>query len=191
MTRKAKVEADFAERNWHEMQCSQDTVRLYNFSHSVNGASAQTCIGMVGQWFREDPSKPITIIFNSPGGSVIDGLAVYDFITELRNQGATIETVTLGMAASMAGVLLQAGDNRVMGRNSVLLIHEVSSGAIGNISQLEDEVAFSKKLQDKLLDILADRSTLTKSQIKRRWKRKDWWLDAEEALELGFCDEIR
>jgi ATP-dependent Clp protease protease subunit len=95
------------------------------------------------------------------------------------------------MAASMGGILLQAGSHRVLAPNAYMLIHEVSSLAWGGASELEDEVAFVKRLQDRILDILAERSTMTRQQIARKWKRKDWWLDAPEALRLGFVDEIR
>lgn len=188
--RKATVDAELAEIELHRFRCSQDATRLYNFIGAVTGGSAQTCINVIGQWFREDPDTPITIEFNSPGGGVFPGLALYDCITELQDRGATINTKSVGMAASMAGILLQAGTKRTIGRNAYLMIHEISSGAIGNVSELEDEVAFAKRLQNRALDILASRSTMSRAQIARKWKRKDWWLDAEEAVSLGFADEI-
>jgi ATP-dependent protease ClpP protease subunit len=90
----------------------------------------------------------------------------------------------------MGGILLQAGDERVIGKNAHLMIHEISAGAVGKLSEIEDEAKFCAMLSDRLVDILAERSTLTPTQIKRRWKRKDWWLSAEEAVELGFADRI-
>ena len=133
----------------------------------------------------------MTIVFNSPGGEVTEGLALFDFIQELRSRGHEIETISIGMAASMAGILLQAGDNRVMGKNAVILIHEVSSITYGGASSMADDLKFVEMLQDKILDILAERSTLTKRQIRNRWLRKDWWLDAETALKFGFIDSIQ
>ncbi len=165
--------------------------RILTFYGEVGTVSVAKALTELGIWARRDPGQPIKLIFNSPGGSVIDGLALFDYIRELQAAGHQVETVGLGMAASMGGVLLQAGGHRVMGPNAYMLIHEVSSLAWGNASELEDEVAFVKRLQDRILDILAERSTLSKTQIARRWKRKDWWLDAPEALRLGFIDEIR
>lgn len=151
----------------------------------------QECIEDLGTWRRQDPKQPIKIIFNSPGGSVFEGLALYDYIQETRESGTRVDTMALGMAASMGGVLLQAGETRTMSRHSYLLIHEVSAGAMGNVSELEDELKFTKRLQDRLLSILSERASMTKQQIARKWKKTDWWLDAQEALALGFCDEVK
>jgi ATP-dependent protease ClpP protease subunit len=71
-----------------------------------------------------------------------------------------------------------------------MLIHEISSIGIGKMSELEDEIKFLKRLQERCLEILADRSNLSKQQIKTRWTRKDWWLDAEETVKYGFADRI-
>lgn len=157
----------------------------------VNAVTCATAISHLDQWSREAPGCDITLVINSPGGNVIDGLALYDYLQQLRHDGHKLTTVTVGMAASMGGVLLQAGDVRVASRNSVILIHEVATGASGKMTDLEDEIEFTKRLQSKLVEILAERSTMTKRQIETRWKRRDWWLDAEDALAKGFVDEIR
>ena len=134
---------------------------------------------------------PITVWFNSPGGYVVDGLALYDYMVALRDgQGIHFTTVALGEAASMAGVLLQAGTTRLVAPHAGLLIHEVSGAAIGKTSELEDEIAYTKRIQKRLLAILAERSTLTVQAIARKWKKTDWWLEAEEAVELGFADGV-
>ena len=124
LTRKAAVEADVSEREYHSYASSKDAARIYTFGSAVGAASCHNCMDTLGQWVREDVDQPIQIVFNSPGGSVLDGLALYDYIKELQSNGATINTATLGMAASMAGVLLQAGDERVIGKNDYVLIHE-------------------------------------------------------------------
>ena len=164
--------------------------RVYHFYGGVNHVSVALAMNTIGQWARKEVA-PIEMVFNSPGGSIIEGLALYDFILSLRDKGHEVTTVGLGMVASMGGVLLQAGDHRIVGRNCHMLIHEASTYANGKISDMEDEVAFVKRLQDRLVDILSERSTLTKAEIKRRWKRRDWWIDAEQTVALGFADEIR
>lgn len=165
--------------------------RRYTLWGSVNSVTCALAISNLDQWSREDPGCAITLVLNSPGGSVIEGLALYDFLQELRAAGHHLTTVTIGMAASMGGILLQAGDVRVASRNSVILIHEVATGASGKMTDLEDEVAFAKSLQKKLVGILAERSTMTAKQIETKWSRRDWWLDADTALKLGFVDEVR
>jgi ATP-dependent Clp endopeptidase proteolytic subunit ClpP len=164
--------------------------RLYVFDSAVGDASVTTCIHKLAEWSRNDPGCDIEIIFNSPGGSVVAGMALYDYINQIRRKGHKVTTNTLGMAASMAGILLQAGDVRKMGAEAWLLIHEGSFGATGSVGQVEDTVEWVKKIQQRILAIFAAKSTLSAKQIQSRWSRRDWWLSSDEALKLGFIDEI-
>lgn len=182
------ADAEEADRRSH---AADDYHHTYRFNDAVTATSVRNCLSKLSVWDRIDPGCDIEIIFNSPGGSVIDGFALWDTLIALRTAGHRLTTVCRGMAASMAGILLQAGDVRVMGAESVLLVHEISFGAGGKIGEVEDEVAFAKMLTRRVLHIFADRTRLSAAQIDRRWKRKDWWLDSDEALRLGFCDEIR
>jgi len=197
--RKANIDADrsaldleSARRKQAKELAGDEHHFVYTFSEPVSKSSVDKCIAQLATWLRQATGDlSLEIVFNSPGGAVIDGLALFDFIRHVRSQGHHVTTICLGMAASMAGVLLQAGDVRAMGREAVVLIHEVSFGAGGKMSEVEDEVAFGKMLQSRLLKILAERSTLTERQIAHRWKKTDWWLASEECLELGFVDEVR
>lgn len=171
----------------------------YRFTGAVGEASVKACIGQLTSWHRMDGDDPgpIKIIFQSPGGSVIEGMALFDFIQELRGAGHHITCLGSGYAASMAGILLQAGDERVMTAESWLLIHEGSFGVGGSVGEVEDTVEWVKKISDRILNIFATRSgasgcprPLSKAQLKRRWHRKDWWLSSDEALEHGFIDRI-
>ena len=165
--------------------------KTYSFTRAVDDGSISSCIERLSFWSRTEPGCAITIIFNSPGGSVIAGLALCDFIMQLRRAGHEITTLALGHAASMAGILLQAGDVRVMGKESWLLIHEIQFSAIGKIGEIEDTTKWVKKIQARVLSIFAARSKLTVRQLEKRWKRQDWWLDSDEALKLGLVDEVR
>lgn len=132
-------------------------------------------------------SAPGEIRLNSPGGSVIDGLGIYDLIVKSE---FPITTNTAGMAASMAGVILQAGSWRVMSPNSFILIHEVSSLSWGKLNDIKNEFEFLKRLQERCFTILATKSSLTVDEITDKTKGTDWWLSAPEALDLGLIDEI-
>jgi len=164
---------------------------VYVFDESVSEGSVKKCINQLTLWARQKPDCEIELQINSPGGSVIDGFALIDFIRDLREKGHEVTTVAFGMAASMAGVLLQAGDKRVMGANCLLLIHEASYGISGDHGDVEDRVEMVKIMHDKILSLFAERSSLNKAQIGRKWRRKDWWLPAEIALKHGFIDEVR
>lgn len=177
---------------------------VYIFKTGINGASVEDCMKQLRVWTRMDAEKPaaektpLEIWFYSPGGSVIDGMALFDYIQQVKAMGHHVTTGCMGYAASMAGILLQAGHRRVMGRESYVLIHEVAAGAAGKIGEIEDTVEFLKKIEDRVLDIFAERSKgsgcekpLSKKQIANRWRRKDWWLTSEECIKHGFVDELR
>jgi ATP-dependent Clp endopeptidase proteolytic subunit ClpP len=164
----------------------------YVFSGGVDGASAKACMDQLLRWARQsDGPMQATITINSPGGEVVAGFALIDLIRDLQAQGHTIDTHSIGMCASMGGVLLQSGDKRSMGKHAWLLIHEASFGAGGSFGKVEDQVDWVRAVQEQILDLFAARSKMTKAQIKRRWNRKDWWISASDALKHGFIDEIR
>ena len=173
-----------------EKGARSDRQRRYMFFGGVGANSVSECIGELQHWHRQDPTCDIELVLNSPGGEVLHGLALFDDLIALRAAGHKITTVVRGMAASMGGILLQAGDERVIGKNSHVLIHEISTSSIGKLSEIEDEAAFAKQLSDQLVEILAERSTMTAQQIKRKWRKMDWWLSAQESVDLGFADRI-
>jgi len=187
---KSQLDLEKARRERDVAMAEAQEALVYTFYDAVNGESVKTALAELGKWHRRFPGRPLTIILNSPGGSVIAGLALFDYIRHLRAGGHYVTVVALGYAASMGGILLQAGDRRVVGREAMLLIHEVSSGTQGKVSDMEDDVRYTGRLWDKLAKILSERSHLTHRQIKARAKRVDWWLDASEAVKLGFADEI-
>jgi len=188
---KAQLEFEKAYRTRQKEANSDDENFLYRFSKDVSHNSVEACMSKLTQWHRKDPKCKIEIVFSSPGGSIIDGFELFDFIQDLRNKGHHITTGSLGMAASMAGILLQAGDVRWIGHQAWMMIHRAAFGAIGKTYEVEDEVKLVKRIEERCLDIFVSRSKLTKIKIKRNWDRKDWWIDADECLELGLVDEIK
>lgn len=175
-----------------ERVSSQDRAHVYTFAEDVSTESCAEAMVTLGEWHRMDPETAIEIIFSSPGGEVFAGFGLYDFIRDLVQQGAHVETRAVGRAASMAGILLQAGSTRSISANSWLLIHEVSSyGGWQTLPAMADDLALCKRLARQCLVALSERSTLTIAEIKARSARKDWWLDAREAKKYGFVDVIR
>jgi len=162
---------------------------VYHFTGIINDESVNYAIESLSR-LAAYSKAPLTIRIMSPGGVVEEGLALYDFLIALRSGGVDITTVGIGTAASMGGVLLQAGTKRLVSANASMLIHEVATGAIGKTSEVQDELNYAKSLQDRVLAILAKRSTLPKREIAKRWQRKDWYLDAKEIVSLGFADGI-
>jgi ATP-dependent Clp protease protease subunit len=189
-TERAEIELEALRRQERDAGAEARAAHVYTFYSGVDAESVAQCLAELGTWSRRDPACPITVIFNSAGGSVLDGLALFDYLRRLRTLGHHVTTLALGRAASMGAVLLQAGDTRVIGENAFLLVHEVSHLSAGRVSELEDSVEFTRRLQKRLLAILASRSTLTEREIQNRWARKEWWLDANEAVQLGLADSL-
>ena len=164
---------------------------VYRFSGGVDKASVTKCRNTLTEWSRCSPQCDMEIVFASPGGAITAGFELFDYIQQLRALGHQITTGSLGMAASMAGVLLQAGETRWIGHQSWILIHRAACGAIGKTFEIEDEVELVKRIEERIIEIFTARSHLTSLKIKRNWNRKDWWLNADEALDLGLVDEVR
>lgn len=195
---KVKIELQFKEMDLLHKQekrakekAVDDENFLYRFNGEVSGGSVGRCVSKLTEWHRINPRCDIELIFSSPGGSIIDGFELFDFLQHLRSEGHHITTGTLGYAASMAGILLQAGDTRWIGHQAWMMIHRAAFGAWGKTFEVEDEVKFVKRIEERILDIFTSRSKLTRNKIKRNWDRKDWWISADECLDLGLVDEVR
>jgi ATP-dependent Clp endopeptidase proteolytic subunit ClpP len=170
---------------------SDEEHRIYRFYDQVGPATVEKAIVTLTEWHRLDPEGDIEIIFNSPGGSIIDGFELFDFLVDLANRGHIITTGCTGMAASMAGILMQAGTRRWMSRESWYMIHQAGFMAMGKTFDVKDQVEWVERIQARILKIFAERSTLTVKKIKANWDRKDWWIDSDEALKYQLVDEVR
>ncbi len=135
-----------------------------------------------------DSKKDIQIYMNSPGGSVYAGLGIYDTMQVVAPDVATICT---GMAASMAAVLLCAGQKgkRTALKHSRVMIHQPMSGAQGQVADMEIALKETQKVRDELYNILAEHSGNTYDRIKADSDR-DYWMTSSEAREYGMVDEI-
>lgn len=189
---KAEIEYDREAIKRKKELSANEFYNRYLFTGGVDGSSAQKCMDQLDYWERtsEEPGE-IEIVFFSPGGSVFAGMNLFDHIQMVRSAGWKITTTARGYAASMGGILVQAGDVRAMGAESYLHIHEVATMAGGKTSEIEDEIVLMKKMESRVIDIFASRSKLTKARIKSGMKRREWWIDSTEALKLGLIDEIR
>jgi ATP-dependent Clp endopeptidase proteolytic subunit ClpP len=163
--------------------------RVYHLTGTISDREYEVAVYNIGQWAALS-NDPITVVLNSPGGYVHSGLALYDFLRGLSADGIHITTVGMGYVASMGGILLQAGDTRILSPNAWMLIHEVAGGAFGKSSEVEDEMKFVKRQQAQCLNILASRAKMKKADIAKKWKRKDWWLQADECIRHGFADKV-
>ena len=136
----------------------------------------------------EDPTKDISLYVNSPGGVVTSGLAIYDTMQYLK---APVSTICIGMAASMASVLLAAGakGKRFALPNSRIMIHQGSAGFRGNTPDVEIQMREVMHLTERLTNILAAHTGQPAEKVKADSDR-DFYMGAEEAKAYGIIDEV-
>jgi ATP-dependent Clp protease protease subunit len=137
---------------------------------------------------KEDPDKDIEVYINSPGGSVIAGLAIYDTMRHIKPD---IATTCVGMAASMGAVLLSGGTKgkRASLPNSRIMIHQGSAGFSGTPSDIEIQAREVLRFKEKLTEILAENCGREFAQVSRDIDR-DYWMSGEEGVAYGIIDEV-
>lgn len=133
--------------------------------------------------------KDITMYINSPGGSVSSGFAIYDVMNMIKSD---ISTICVGKCASMASILLINGakGKRYILPNAEVMIHEVSSGTFGKVSEMQNDINHSKILNNKVCKIIADKTKMTIKEIKKETIKQDTWINSDRALKCGFVDKI-
>jgi ATP-dependent Clp protease protease subunit len=137
---------------------------------------------------NQDPEKDIKLYINSPGGSVTSGMAIYDTMQYIKPD---VSTICVGMAASMASVLLTAGakGKRFCLPNSEVMIHQVMGGTEGQASDIKIHAERILKLKDKLNSILATHTGQNIKTIEKDSDR-DNFMNAEEAMKYGLIDKV-
>lgn len=135
-----------------------------------------------------DPKRDVQIFINSPGGSVIDGLGIYD---TMQYVAPDIATICTGLAASMGAVLLAAGakGKRSCLKHSQIMLHQPSGGAQGQVSDIEISYKLIKKMQKSLYDILSAHTGQSYEKVEADCDR-DNWMSGEEAKAYGLIDEV-
>ena len=155
---------------------------------SVNAESCAVVIRDLMYLQREDPTAPITLYINSPGGEVQSGLALYDVMQAVS---CPIRTVCLGMAASMAALLFIAGDDREILPHSRVMIHDplISAGAGGNALSVKARADDLMRIRDITAGVIARHSGMSIDRVFEL-TATDTYFEAEEAVEAGLADRI-
>ena len=162
--------------------------RIILLFNEVNDDLACTVISQLLYLEAIDPDKDITIYINSPGGSVSAGFGIYDTIKHLK---CDVNTVCVGMAASMGAFLLAAGTKgkRSALENSQIMIHQVLGGVEGQASDMEIEARHMLRIKDRLNTILAQNTGKDIETVTQDTERNNWMF-AEEAKEYGLIDNV-
>jgi ATP-dependent Clp protease protease subunit len=162
--------------------------RIVLLCEDVNHQSAQIIVGELLYLEAEDPDKDIHFYINSPGGSVSDGLAIYDTMNFIK---CDVSTTCIGMAASMGAFLLSSGakGKRYALPNAEVMIHQPLGGTQGQASDIQIAAEHILKTKAKLNRIMAENCGRTVEELEAATDR-DNWLSAEEALKFGLIDKI-
>ena len=162
--------------------------RIVMLSGPIDDAVANSVIAQLLFLDAQDPDKDIYLYINSPGGSVSAGLAIFDTMNFIN---ADVQTIVIGMAASMGAFLLAAGEKgkRYALPNAEVMIHQPLGGAQGQATEIEIAAKHILKTRDTLNKILAERTGQTLKIIARDTDR-DHYMSAEEAVKYGLVDAI-
>ena len=154
----------------------------------VNDQVANLIVAELLYLEREDPDKDINLYINSPGGVISSGLAIYDTIQLLR---CDVSTICVGLAASMATVLLCAGTKgkRYALQNATVHLHQAIGGAHGQAADIEIAAREILRLQETIRTILVKHTGQTMEKIARDTDR-DFYLNPPQAIEYGLIDKI-
>lgn len=163
--------------------------RQVNLFGEIDTSTYQHIVNVTNYLRLKNKRKPIEILMNSYGGSVMEGLAIYDHLKSV-NKTTPIHIMVNGACMSIATVILQTASLRQSRPNSEFLLHEVSYGSIGRNSDNRDRQKQAQKLQDKIYDLLALRLRLSRPELEELTLRKDYTISTPEALEVGLIDQI-
>ena len=162
--------------------------RIVMLSEEVNATTASLIVAQLLYLEAQDPDKDIQFYINSPGGSVTDGMAIYDTMQYIK---CDVSTICIGMAASMGAFLLSAGTKgkRLALPNAEIMIHQPSGGTRGQASDIKIQAEWMLRTREKLNRILAANTGKSIEQIAVDTER-DNFMSAEEALSYGLIDKV-
>ena len=162
--------------------------RIIFLGEEVNEHTANVVVAQLLHLANEDPEKDIQIYINSPGGSIYDGLAIYDTIQFIAPD---VQTIGIGLQASMGAFLLSSGTKgkRMVLPNARVMIHQPSSGTQGKVTDQEISLREALHLKEQLAKMLADNTGQKLDKVKTDMER-DFWMSADEAVKYGIVDEV-
>ena len=173
----------------------------YEVTNKESGSAEIKVYGYIGPWDEVDykrfqqtfrnivkENKNMTMRLHCGGGSVLEGLAVYDLI---RGSECKVHVIVEGMAASMGSILALAGDTIEMTENAFFMMHEVKAGSYGGKAAMEGALELRNQAEERISKIYKERTTASEETIAAWFNNgKDNWLDAETCLDIKLCDTI-
>ena len=177
-----------------QTRVAREGSRFYPFMTPIMDETVDTAMEVLSTWQRYDVNKPVQILLQSPGGIILSGFGFYDFLLDFAMRTPLIVEAG-GYCASMAATVLQAGTTRAARANSRIMLHQASTftqaKSTTSVAQMRDQIEELEALQRHLEEILVARAhSLTLERLQSETLKKDWWIPAPLALELGIIDRI-
>ncbi len=162
--------------------------RIIFLGEDVNATTASLVVAQLLYLEAQDPDKDIQFYINSPGGSVTDGMAIYDTMQYIK---CDVSTICIGMAASMGAFLLSAGakGKRLALPNAEIMIHQPSAGTQGQITDMALHLRRLEIIKRRMNQILAENTGKSVEQVTADCER-DNFMSAQEALDYGLIDKV-
>ena len=162
--------------------------RIVFLGEEVNSTSASLVVAQLLYLEAQDPDKDIQMYINSPGGSITDGMAIYDTMQYIK---CDVSTICVGMAASMGAFLLSSGakGKRYALPNAEIMIHQPSGGAQGQATDIQIQAERILQTKKSLNTILAERTGQPYEVICKDTER-DNFMTAQQAMEYGLIDKV-
>lgn len=162
--------------------------RIIFIGEEINEHTANVVVAQLLHLANEDPEKDIHLYINSPGGSVYDGLAIYDTMNYIKPD---VATYGIGLQASMGALLLSSGakGKRHLLPNARVMIHQPSSGTQGKVTDQEITLRELVELKEKLAAIMTENTGQKLSKVKADMER-DFWMSATDAKRYGLIDTV-
>lgn len=162
--------------------------RIIFLGEDVNEHTANLVVAQLLHLAYDDSKKDIKLYINSPGGSVYDGLAIYDTINYIKPD---VMTIGIGLQASMGSFLLSSGTKgkRFALPSSRIMMHQPSSGTQGKVTDQEITLRESVFIKKQLIEMLAENTGQKVAKIEKDIDR-DYWMSAKEAKEYGLIDDV-
>lgn len=162
--------------------------RIIFLGEEVNEHTANIVVAQLLYLAYDDPLADISLYINSPGGSVYDGMAIYDTMQLIKPD---VATYGIGLQASMGAFLLSSGakGKRYSLPHAKVMIHQPSSGTRGKVTDMEIDLRESLEVKEMLAKILSKNTGQKLAKVKADMER-DYWMSPEEALKYGLIDEV-
>ena len=162
--------------------------RIIMLSEEVNSTTASLIVSQLLFLEAQDPDKDIQFYINSPGGSVTDGMAIYDTMQYIK---CDVSTICVGMAASMGAFLLSAGTKgkRIALPNAEIMIHQPSAGTQGQVTDMAIHLKRLETIKERMNRIMAENCGKSVEQVTADCER-DNFMTAQQALEYGLIDKV-